>query len=134
MSVEKISSPVDIAVSGLKVQSLRLKTIATNIANASTTRTPAGTPYRRQDVAIRSAGGLAGARVGGIVQDTKTDFRRVLQPGHPDADADGYVRMPNVEVPVEIMSMVTASRTYQANAAVLKRYQDIVETTLELLR
>ena len=134
MSVQKLSTPVDIAVSGLRAQSLRLKTIATNIANASTTRTSSGEPYRRQDVLVRARDGLTGVTVGGIVQDAKGEFKRILQPGHPDADANGYVRMPNVEVPVEMMNLLTASRAYQANAAVLKRYQDLVEVTLVLIR
>ncbi|MBM4019177.1 MAG: flagellar basal body rod protein FlgC [Planctomycetes bacterium] len=135
MSSIKVAGPVDIAVSGLKAQALRMNVIATNIANASTSRTPSGQPYRRQEVLVRSTGaGLAGVVVGQVVPDTQTDFKRVLQPGHPDADPGGYVRMPNVDLPVEMMSLVTASRAYQANAAVLKRFQDHVDTTLELLR
>jgi flagellar basal-body rod protein FlgC len=62
------------------------------------------------------------------------EFKRVLQPGHPDADANGYVAMPNIDLPVEMMHMVAATRAYEANAAVLKRYQDGVDITLELLR
>jgi len=64
----------------------------------------------------------------------KTAFKRVLEPGHPEADADGYVAMPNVELPMEMMHMAAASRAYQANAAVLKRYQEMIDITLELLR
>ena len=133
MNVERVGRPVDIAVSGLKAQSLRLNAIAANIANANTTRTATGGPYRRQDVQVRSTGG-GGVTLARLVQDKKTDFKRVLQPGHPDADGKGYVQLPNVEMPVEMMNMVTASRAYQANAAVLKRYQDLMDVTLELLR
>jgi len=133
MSVEGVRSPVDIAISGLKVQALRMDVIASNIANANTTRTESGQPYRRRDVVIRSTG-LGGVAVGGVSQDERGEFKRVLQPGHPDADADGYVAMPNIDLPVEMMHMVTATRAYEANAAVLKRYQDGVDVTLELLR
>jgi len=68
-----------------------------------------------------------------IVQDL-TDFEKVFDPGHPGANEAGYVMMPNVNLPVEIMNLTTAARIYQANAAMLKRYQQMVETVLELLR
>ena len=66
--------------------------------------------------------------------DMENPLQRVRMPGHPDADADGYVTMPNVSIPSEMMNLVVASRAYQANAAVLKRYQDSVDNALELLR
>jgi flagellar basal-body rod protein FlgC len=134
MSVENIRSPIDIAISGLQVQALRMNVIANNIANSNTTRTANGQPYRRQDVLLTTTGGLAGVSIGGLTQDMHGEFKRVLQPGHPDADTNGYVAMPNIDLPVEMMHMVTATRAYEANAAVLKRYQDGVEITLELLR
>jgi flagellar basal-body rod protein FlgC len=134
MSVENIRSPIDIAISGLKVQALRMDIIANNIANSNTTRTASGQPFRRQDVLLTTSGGLGGVKAGGVTQDMRGEFKRVLQPGHPDADANGYVAMPNIDLPVEMMHMVTATRAYEANAAVLKRYQDGVDITLELLR
>ncbi|MBL7139342.1 MAG: flagellar basal body rod protein FlgC [Planctomycetes bacterium] len=125
---------VDIAVSGMRAQSLRLNLIAGNIANAETTRTAGGEPYRRRDVVLRAAGDEpGGVTVLSIARDMSS-FRQVLMPGHPDADAEGFVQMPNVDLPVEMMNMVAASRAYQANVAILKRYQDMVETTVELLR
>jgi len=134
MSIDHISPAVDIAVSGLRAQSLRLNLIAGNIANANTTRTDTGQPFRRRDVVLQTApGDLGGVTILRIAQDA-SDFRSVLMKGHPDADADGYVRMPNVDLPVEMTNLVTASRAYQANVAVLKRYQDLVEATMELLR
>jgi len=134
MSVEEIAPMVDIAASGLRAQSLRLNLIAGNIANAQTTRTVTGEPYRRKDVVLQTTGGgLGGVTVLNIQRDSSA-FRQVLMPGHPDADEDGFVRMPNVHLPVEMMNLTTASRAYQANVAVLKRYQDMVETTVELLR
>jgi len=135
MGVGKISGPIDIAVSGLRAESLRMKVIADNIANAETSRTESGGPYRRQHVALATPGrGLAGVQVEGVVADMSTAFKQVYMPGHPHANAEGMVLMPNVDLPVEMMNLVVASRAYQANAAVLKRYQDMVDVTLELLR
>jgi flagellar basal-body rod protein FlgC len=134
MSIRAVSSPIDIAVSGLKAQSLNMNVIANNIANANTSRTPSGEPFRRQSLMLSTAGGVAGVSVDAVAADATSEFRHIYQPGHPDADAEGFVRMPNVELPVEMMNLVTASRAYQANAAVLKRFQDGVDVTLELLR
>ena len=135
MNVSKVCNPADIAVSGLRAQSLRINVISTNIANASTTRTAAGEPYRRRDVVLGSAtDALGGVDIVRVAADMQTGFKRVYQPGHPDADKDGFVLMPNVDLPVEMMHLVAASRAYQANAAVLKRHQEIVNVTLELLR
>lgn len=134
MNIENIASIVDIAVSGLRGQSLRLNLIAGNIANANTTRAGGGQPYRRRDVILQTAPDqMGGVTILSIAQDM-SDFRSVLMKGHPDADENGYVLMPNVDLPVEMMNLVTASRAYQANVAVLKRYQDMVEITVELLR
>jgi len=133
MNIDKIAPVVDIAVSGLRAQSLRLNLIAGNIANANTTRTPAGEPFRRRDVVLQTTPGqLGGVMILNIARDM-SDFRSVRMKGHPDADANGYVRMPNVQLPIEMMNLVAASRAYQANVAVLKRYQDMVEVTIELL-
>ena len=112
-----------------------MKVIASNIANAQITRTPSGEPYRRQEAIFSSRmGGLSGVKFDRIVADMKTEFKRVFQPGHPDANTEGFLRLPNVELPQEMMGMVMASRAYQANAAVLKRYQEAMNLTLELLR
>jgi flagellar basal-body rod protein FlgC len=62
------------------------------------------------------------------------DFQRIFDPGNPKADKQGYVMMPNVHLPIEMMNLTVAARAYEANAAILKRYQQMVETTLELLR
>jgi len=134
MGVDNIPSSVDIAVSGLKAQAMRMSVIATNIANAGTTRTADGTPYRRQDVVLRTGGGIEGVTVAKVAQDKKSEFKRILEPGHPDADAQGYVTMPNVDLPIEMMHLVLASRAYQANTAVMKRYQESIDLTMELLR
>ena len=135
MSINAVSNPIDIAVSGLRAEATRMKVIAGNIANSGTTRTPSGEPYRRQNVILSTSSDiLGGVTVEEVASDMLTDFKRVHQPGHPDADADGFVRMPNVELPIEMISLVAASRAYQANAAILKRYQEMVNVALELLK
>ena len=126
--------PIDIAVSGLRAQSRQMDVIGSNIVNVQTTDAGSGEPYRRLEAIFESSeDGMGGVEISDIVKDM-TDFQRVLKPGHPDADADGYVSMPNVNWPNEMISLNLASRAYQANAAILKRYQKMVEAGLELLR
>lgn len=128
-------SVVDIAISGMRAQAMRMTVIANNIANAQTTDRGDGTPYRRMEVAMTAAEGLlGGVKTGDPVADMSTELQNILMVGHPKADKNGYVTMPNVKLPVEMMSMVNATRAYQASAAVLKRFQDLSDTTLELLR
>jgi flagellar basal-body rod protein FlgC len=134
MGIENVFSPVDIAVSGLRAQSLRINVIANNIANANS-RLESGQPYRRQNVVLSSSPEeLSGVTVVEVAGDFSSAFKSVYQPGHPDANEEGYLVMPNVDLPVEMMHMVMASRAYQANTAVLKRYQEMADVTLELLR
>jgi len=126
---------VDIAISGLRAESRRMDIIANNIANARTSRTETGQPYRRKELVVSTDDDLlAGVRIEEVIGDKDNPFQHVLMPGHPDADDQGYVEMPNVSLPREMIDMVTASRAYQANAAILKRYQRDVDITLELLR
>ncbi|MBS3821178.1 MAG: flagellar basal body rod protein FlgC [Planctomycetes bacterium] len=128
-------STTDIAVSGLRAQAVRMNCIANNIANAQTTDAGAGAPYRRKDVLLSSDDEmLVGVEVGDVVADTATDFQVLYDPGHPMANEDGYVTMPNVVVPKEMMNMMAATRAYQASVAVMKRFQDIQNATLEVLR
>lgn len=134
MGVESVVSPVDIAVSGLRAQSLRINVIANNIANASS-RTVSGRPYRRQQVLLETGPeDLTGVTVVEVASDFTSAFKTVFDPGHPDANDEGYLVMPNVDLPVEMMHMVLASRAYEANVAVLKRYQELTDLTMELLR
>lgn len=129
-------SATDIAISGMRANAMRSKVIAENIANANTTRSADGEPYRRHMVVLQAGAGLdpASVSVGDVVDDMSSPFSTILSPGHPDADAEGYVRYPNVSLPREMMDMVAASRAYQANAAVMKRQMDLNNATLELLR
>ena len=135
MAVDKVFGPVDVAVSGMQAQSKSLSAIYANVANAHTTDAN-GEPYRRVEAIFKSKDEedpLGGVRVDKISQDN-SEFPEVFDPGHPGADANGYVRMPNVSLPTEMINLTIATRAYQANAAVLKRYQQIVDTALELLR
>ena len=134
MKITNASGPIDISISGMRAQNKALEIISSNIANARTTDAGKGEPYRRLEASFKTQKDeIIGVEIGKITSD-KSDFEKILDPGNPKADENGYVLMPNVSLPIEMMNMSIASRTYQANAAVLKRYQQMVETTLELLR
>lgn len=139
---------IDISASGLTAERLRMDVTAENLANAQTTRTAEGGPYRRKTVILQQAGGgfagqLAGAigssaepagvEAVGIVADA-TPLRRVYDPGHPDADAEGYVLMPNVNPVTEMVDLIDASRAYQANVTALQTAKTAFSKTIELLR
>ena len=134
MTVNKVLGPVDMAVSGMRAQSKHMEVISSNIANARTADAGQGQPYRRLEAVLRTQDeGVSGVVIDRIVPD-QSAMQRIYDPGNPKADASGYLTMPNVHLPVEMMNLSIASRSYQANAAILKRYQRMVETTLELLR
>ncbi len=133
MEVSNSFGPIDIAISGLRAQGKQMEVISSNVANARTTDAGKGEPYRRREAAFTSEEGLGGVKLDRIVTDM-SDFLRVMDPGNPLADNAGYVAMPNINLPVEMMNLNIATRVYQANVAVLKRYQQMVEATLELLR
>jgi len=134
MSVQGLLGPIDIAISGMRAQGAQMKVISSNIANARTMDTGQGQPYRRLEAIFRSEDdGVGGVIVDEIAQDMSA-LQHIFDPGNPKADASGYITMPNVQMPVEMMNLSIASRAYQANAAILKRYQTMVQTTLELLR
>ena len=134
MTVDKVFGPVDIAVSGMRAQGRHMEVISSNIANARTADAGEGEPYRRLENVFRTdEKGVSGVIVDDVVEDMSA-LQRIYDPGNPKADESGYLTMPNVHLPMEMMSLTAASRAYQANAAILKRYQKMVETTLELLR
>ena len=134
MEINNIFGPIDIAVSGLRAQGKQMEVISSNIANARTTDAGKGMPYRRLEAVLKTDGdGISGVSLDRIMADM-SDFPKVLDPGNPRADEQGYVAMPNVSLPVEMINLNIATRVYQANAAILKRYQQMVEATLELLR
>ena len=133
MEIDNSFGPVDIAISGIRAQGRQMKEISSNVANARTTDAGKGEPYRRHEAAFTTDGDMGGVKIDEIVTDM-SDFLKVLDPGNPMADENGYVSMPNVSLPVEMINMNIASKMYQANVAILKRYQQMLETTLELLR
>lgn len=134
MMIDNVFGPVDISVSGMRAQDKHMEIISSNIANSRTADTGQGKPYRRLEPVLESENeGVSGVVVADVVQDMSA-LQRIYDPGNPKADSSGYISMPNVHLPVEMMNLSIASRAYQANAAILKRYQKMVETTLELLR
>lgn len=136
-----------ISASGMTAERLRMDVIANNLANVNTTRTPAGGPFRRQEVvltpgtssfgdALSAATGdttssLKGVQVAAIVPD-QTPFKRVYEPGHPDADAQGYVSLPNVDTVTEMVDMMGASRAYEANVAAVDAVKSMAEKALQI--
>lgn len=140
---------INISASGLTAEKLRMDVISRNIANVNTTRTADGTPYRRQVVVFQEAEKNmtfsdylndasksmigAGVKVVGISED-KTPFKSVYDPGHPDADEQGYVKMPNVEVMTEMVNMISASRAYEANITAINSAKSIAMKALEIGR
>lgn len=142
-------SSFNISASGLTAQRLRLDIIANNLANVETTRTEAGGPYRRQvavfaarqdntfgrymDQALAERSPGQGVRVTRIDEDP-SPFERRYQPGHPDADDEGYVLYPNVNVVTEMVDMISASRSYEANAAAFNASKGMALKALELGR
>jgi flagellar basal-body rod protein FlgC len=133
MEIDNFFGPLDIAISGLKAQGKQMELISSNVANARTSDAGKGEPYRRLEAAFKHDGDIGGVNIDKIVTDM-SDFLRVYDPGNPMADKDGYVAMPNVNLPVEMINLNIATRVYQLNVAVLKRYQRMVENSLELLR
>ena len=134
MNVKNSITPIDIAISGLRAQNKSMEAISSNVANARTTNDGSGQPYRRIEAMFKANDDeLGGVELDEMIKDT-SDFQRVYDPGNPEADDQGYIKMPNVNLPIELMNLSTATKAYQANAAVLKRYQKMVDTSLELLR
>jgi flagellar basal-body rod protein FlgC len=139
---------LNISASGLTAQRLRMDVTSANLANAQTTRTPGGGPYRRQDVVLQEASGdgsfagslqgalgggePAGVEVAAIVPDT-TPLRKVYEPDSPDADQAGYVTMPNVNPVTEMTDLIDASRSYQANVTAMQTTKSVFMKTIELL-
>lgn len=135
--IDDLKSSMYVAGSGLKVQGRRLKIIAQNIANnKSTASVPGGDPYRRQVItfqnALDRATGLDLVGVGKITQDNSA-FSIRYDPGHPAADAEGYVKMPNVNTLIEMSDMREAMRSYQANLGVITASRTMIARTIELM-
>src|SRR5665213_3465517 len=128
---------IEVSATGLSAERLAMDTIANNIANVNTTRTAEGGPFKRQLVVYAQANEPARSRAGvdvvGVVNDQGPD-RLVYDPGHPDADANGYVHMPNVDVVKEMVDMMAASRAYEANVTAIQEARAMGTATLGLLK
>ncbi|NLI88842.1 MAG: flagellar basal body rod protein FlgC [Epulopiscium sp.] len=140
---------IDTSASGLTAQRLRLDVISQNIANVNTTRTDDGGPYRRKAVIFeekqepksfanilsesQKAQTKAGVRVSNIVEDN-TPFTLHFDPSHPDANEEGYVEMPNVNIVSEMVNMISASRSYEANVTAMNAMKSMAVKALEIGR
>ena len=129
-----------ISASGLYAQRARMNVIASNMANANTTRTEEGGPYRRKDVVFTATpfekelkDGLAGVKVTEVVED-QTPLREVYDPEHPDADENGIVQLPNVNTIEEMVNMMMASRAYEANISTFNISKGMFRKALEIGR
>lgn len=132
-------SSIDISASGLFAQRMRLDTIANNIANASTTRTDQGGPYKKQQVVFKAYTGdssdpsTSGVQVEGVVE-SQDPPKMIYDPGNPDAGPDGRVAMPNVNVVEEMVDMITATRSYEANIQAIGAAKTMASKALEIGR
>ena len=137
---------LSIGASGMSAQRARAELLVENLANAETTRTPEGGPYRRKDAVFQSAGvespfasvfdevqGASGVAVSEIVTDQSEPERRYL-PGHPDADPDGYVAFPRMNPAEDMVDLMGAARGYDANVAAIAAVKDMILRSIELLR
>jgi flagellar basal-body rod protein FlgC len=138
---------ISISASGMEAQRSRAEIITENLANADTTRTPEGGPYKRKDAVFTTApvsysfsdalsmasGGSDGVAVSAITIDDRDPERRYL-PGHPDADAQGYVAFPRVDPAEEMVDLMSASRGYQANVAAISAVKDMIARSIDLFR
>jgi flagellar basal-body rod protein FlgC len=135
---------LETSASGLYAERKRMDIIASNLSNIETTRTKGGGPYRRKMVVMSTKdmdqgfddvfnNSLKGVQIEDIVED-KTPFKKVYNPGHPDADKDGYVLKPNVDLVVETTNMMMARRAFEANIAAIKATREMVMKALEIGR
>ena len=144
---------LNVSATGLTAERLRMDVTAENLANAQTTRGADGQPYRRKEVVLAEvqsggfgsqlakaigAGSASGSQPGGVevagITQDQTPGKLVYDPGHPDADANGYVRMPNVDTVAEMVDLISASRAYEANVTAMNAAKQMFSKTLDLLR
>jgi flagellar basal-body rod protein FlgC len=129
---------LNVSASGMSAERLRMDVIASNLANANTTRGADGQPYRRQEVILQEKSPSFGEVLGGVmvagIADDPTPPRRVYDPGHPDADKNGYVTMPNVNPVTEMVDLITSSRGYEANVTAMNAAKQMFTKTFDVLR
>lgn len=131
-----LSDVSDLAVAGLDAQRMRMTVTASNLANADSTRTPGGGPYRRRDPVFRAEPldrRLQTVRVTRIETDSRPPVLR-YQPGHPDADESGFVAAPRVNVVEEMSNLISASRSFEANLVILRKVREIGQAALAIGR
>ncbi len=139
-----LSAAVTASASALAVERARIEVAVSNMANADSTRSADGQPYRRRDVLLQAdpvnsfdvalgRAGATGVKVAGIVAD-QAPFRQRYEPLHPDADPEGFVSLPNVDASEEMVDMLGAARAYQANLAAIGLIKEMVAKALELGR
>ena len=142
--MSSLSAAIAASASALNVERTRIEVAVSNIANAESTKGPDGQPYRRRDVMLApdeistfdqvlGHASATGVKVAQVVED-QTPFRKRYEPAHPDADKDGFVSLPNVDSPQEMVDMLGAARGYQANLAAITMIKELVAKALELGR
>jgi len=147
--MSSLFSALTVSATGMAAQRTRAALLVENIANSETTRTPDGGPYRRKDAIFTTQevgsgfgteldsqlGGaqLTGVGVAGISVDTRDPEKRYM-PGHPDADANGYVSMPRVNPAEDMVDLISANRSYQANVSAMSAVKDMIQKSIDLLR
>lgn len=142
MALSNIFTGMEVSASGLTAERTRMEVVANNIANAHSIGTKPGMAYRRQRVNFASqmdqflesgSVGIRGVKVLGITKDP-TPLEKIFDPGHQAADENGMVELPNVQIPLEMVDLVTSSRAYEANLKSLQSYRELAEQTLSMLR
>jgi flagellar basal-body rod protein FlgC len=141
-------SVLSVSASGMSAQRTRAELITQNLANSETTRTPEGGPYRRQDAVFQSApqtsafsaifqsemtDGVTGVEVADVIQDPSEGEKR-YQPGHPDADPEGYVTYPNINPAEDMVDLLAAQRGYEGNVAAMSAIKDMIQRSIDLLK
>lgn len=140
---------MDVSGSALQAERLRAEVVASNMANAETTRTPEGGPYRRQQVVFQSAasdqgvfanhllsesnGDIGGVKVAAVVSDNTPGLRR-YDPQHPDADKNGYVTYPDINPITEMVDMMSATRAYDLNSSAVQAAKGMIDASLDILK
>jgi len=139
---------LSVSATGLSAQRQRAELLVENLANSETTRTPEGGPYRRKDAVFSTSSvtspfqsvyasqfgnEASGVEVSGIVTDTREPEKRYM-PGHPDADTDGYVKLPRVNPAEDMVDLPGASRSYQANVAAMTAVKDMIHRSIDLMK
>ena len=146
--MSNLLSALSVSASGMSAQRQRTELLVENLANSDTTRTPEGGPYRRKDAVFTSdpsvgefssmfesqvGSDATGVRVAQVITDNREPEKRYL-PGHPDADKDGYVAFPRMNPAEDMVDLLGASRSYQANVAAISAVKDMISKSMELFR